>query len=467
MNDSTIKSALVLAQECTDLFLKHKTLQKEGNWRELKQIPNQCKEIITRLDAEIRRREQEGTSLEAVRSERTRRIQEIVDDVRRMAASLPRSEKQLAMRGAADARKRFVKTSAELLARDRGRKTTRLKRLVAVRRKPLTTLAALLRHPQERKRPMLAVLRPDAANGMLKDARVRCELLALKARFNSRLLAALRGDGEPGETTADQAVLTSYRTDLEQQERIIVDALQRYLRSAPENPDQALLNVRELARELEVLMDGAVEQVGRSWGILQAARERGIKTHKTCSALLKYSEVIRRLFLLRAYCAVLQARRDDPDFLKSEAEAVRALPKRSALPKGERARVQGLSERRRTNEALVELEGFVENLKVEGRRTRALATTFELSVPGEAATVVVRAKHYSLANNGLCDGSYCRVTGRVSNGARGEALILDIDRVPLNELATKSWWERIAAATRHHMRFYRDEMNLSFVPYPL
>ena len=185
---------------------------------------------------------------------------------------------------------------------------------------------------------------------------------------------------------------------------------------------------------------------------------------------LEATEWKSRAGLLHAYTAYLRANVQTRGanrwyaFEKQRA-ASRALP--SAAPQGSAVSVQQIIQDGSLVEGeMFQVEGVVANLRIEDDPSPPkFSSFFELADPVSGSVVLTRAHMFSLRNNGVSDGAYCRLNGFLrraepwlDNGAVG----LDIDRVNLTELRKGSWIDDITHRMRPYYRLYLDEMNMFY-----
>lgn len=191
----------------------------------------------------------------------------------------------------------------------------------------------------------------------------------------------------------------------------------------------------------------------------------GEQRKRTFRLVLDYAEMLRRLELLQAYaayCSIKLSAYDKEDWYRDETAVVKIAKPGSDIPQGTECRIKLLSKADLSEySGLIMIEGEVEGLRiVQSEKTGKFSSIFSLVDAEDGAKIQVRAHMFSLRNNGLINGAYCRLNGRIDPADK----VVDIDRVSLSELRRSSWYDDITYRMRPYSKLYPDEMNMFFTP---
>jgi hypothetical protein len=184
---------------------------------------------------------------------------------------------------------------------------------------------------------------------------------------------------------------------------------------------------------------------------------------------LDLSEAIQRLMLLVVYARFAIANlagRDANLWYGHEKRRLETRAFESKVPVGQDTPLETISGV--DGGQLVQLQGFVEDLRIEDDPAPPKFSTFFMLRDAVAGTTLkIRAHQFSLAANGLAIGNYIRLNGFVRRDepwlGSGETGI-DIDRLALSELRRSSWLDDVTFRMRMFFSLYLDSMSLFHTP---
>ena len=187
---------------------------------------------------------------------------------------------------------------------------------------------------------------------------------------------------------------------------------------------------------------------------------------------LKATEWQSRISLLHIYTAYVRANtqsRDVNRWYSNEKKRVTTRQLASTVPQGTAVSVEKVIQDVSLSVGeMFQLEGVVVNLRIEDDPgPPKFSSFFELTNPISGNVVKVRAHMFSLLNNGVSDGAYCRLNGflrRDEPWIDNDAVGIDIDRVNLTQLRKESWIDDIAHRMRPFYTLFLDEMNMFYTP---
>jgi len=180
---------------------------------------------------------------------------------------------------------------------------------------------------------------------------------------------------------------------------------------------------------------------------------------------LDIAEALRRLEIIQAYivyCCIRCKGYDVENWYRDEIAAARLKKYESDVPIGtDRNIIDLIRTKSRAKKHLIRVEGEVKNLKIVQDVTgKKFSSVFTLVNPADHTEFLIRAHMFSLKNNGLINGAYCRLNGYVDPVGR----IMDIDRITLSVLRQTSWFDDITYRMKPYSKLYPDEMNMFFTP---
>ena len=298
-------------------------------------------------------------------------------------------------------------------------------------------------------------------------------LTQLSADAAHRDLAARRASAGVG---ADQPIEPG------SDDRALLSALTSEMTGFAVNAERTLFGALEDEVEFEEFLSRAsqISEQGEAFpnyaarllaAFLVIAREGGnvarrVSDHRIARDL---GEAVQHAMLLVVYARLIAANLTGQDANRWYGHEKRRLDTRieqSRVPEGADTPIGDVAE---VDEgALVRLEGFVESLRIEDDPAPPkFSTFFGLNDPVAGVTLKIRAHQFSLAANGLADGSYIRLNGWVRRDqswlGAGETGI-EIDRVALGELSRESWCDDVTFRMRDYFSLYLDGMSLFHTP---
>lgn len=185
-------------------------------------------------------------------------------------------------------------------------------------------------------------------------------------------------------------------------------------------------------------------------------------------AVARLAEGSAQLGLLTAYAAHVRVRSHTlgaAEWLEREREAA-ALPHPSQVPTGRAVALHEVAELHEGT--LVRVQGTVEEVWIEDDPAPPRFSSILVLRAFEGTAILrVRAHMRSLRVSGLAPGSCCTVRGFVRRGEpwlEREAAGLDIDRVSLTRLRTRSWVDDVTYRMRPFFMLFPGELNLYDTP---
>ena len=232
--------------------------------------------------------------------------------------------------------------------------------------------------------------------------------------------------------------------------------------------------------EFTITVQAMYQEIGPASGLigrllgsyLELAQDTDdLKARRTQLQLaLEATEWQSRIGLLHTYGAYVRANaqsRDVNRWYAIEKKRVTTRQLASAVPQGTAVSVEQIVQDASLSVgAMFQLEGVVANLRIEDDPTPPkFSTFFELTDPVTATTVRVRAHMFSLLNNGVSDGAYCRLNGFLRKDEpwlENSIVGVDIDRVNLTQLRKESWIDDITHRMRPYYTLFFDQMNMFY-----
>jgi len=184
---------------------------------------------------------------------------------------------------------------------------------------------------------------------------------------------------------------------------------------------------------------------------------------------LNASTLFRKLLLLYASANLFSFIADQQGMQnegKLEAKKAKKLRYKSMIPNGKDVSISSIIDNpRKYGKRLVEVEGFVQNLKSKILKNRS-KSEFELVEPWLKNKIRVYTSSLNLVRLGLLNGKYCRLNCFVRGDKKGPKLL--IDRIELSKLSKKSWSNYLLDRISNYYSYHPEEVNMEWtlgVPY--
>ena len=143
-----------------------------------------------------------------------------------------------------------------------------------------------------------------------------------------------------------------------------------------------------------------------------------------------------------------------------EAKKAKKLRYKSMIPNGKDVSISSIIDNsRKYGKRLVEVEGFVQNLKSKILKNRS-KSEFELVEPWLKNKIRVYTPSSNLARLGLLNGTFCRINCFVRGDKKGPKLL--IDKVELSKLSKKSWPDYILDRVSDYYSYHPEEINMEW-----
>jgi len=303
---------------------------------------------------------------------------------------------------------------------------------------------------------------------MLVTAHLRARVIASEANFALHMVGAhhstLRANTHTAPLLApDAAAIDSLIKRMQHECDAGFSTLYRDLRE--DKPLDRLAPSDRIGNGIEATQLLAATFLGNLLAHCEASMEIGPNRQA-----LQLIELARKLTLLSTYCDYLSVRAGAGDadaWYQRECQAAQSKKLGSVSPEGKKVSVTEAL-KLRPSDTLVHLEGFVSELSLmRGDSRGKYSSVFNLNDRISGKAIPIRAHMFNLAANGLENGCFCAVHGRIiAEGEwQGDSVGVELDRVSLTEQRKTSWIDHVTYCMRDYFILYLDEMNMSFTPH--